>query len=95
MRQCIVPEPFGIVAVESISLGVPVVGSELGGIPEVVDKYGAVAPPSPEKIAEAVAKVLEAHYDREEMRLYAHKKFGVENVERLVEIFNKVAGSRG
>ncbi len=47
------PEPFGIVAV-----GVPVVGSGLGGI---------VAPPSPEKIAEAVAKVLEAHYDRDFM----------------------------
>ncbi len=46
------PEPFGIVAV-------------LGGIPEIVDKYGAVAPPSPEKVAEAVAKVLEAHYDRD------------------------------
>jgi glycosyltransferase involved in cell wall biosynthesis len=29
------PEPFGIVAV-----GVPVVGSGLGGIPEIVDKYG-------------------------------------------------------
>jgi glycosyltransferase involved in cell wall biosynthesis len=37
------PESFGIVAVESISLGVPVVGSGLGGIPEIVDKYGAVA----------------------------------------------------
>ncbi len=61
------PEPFGIVAVESISLGVPVVGSGLGGIPEIVDKYGAVAPPSPEEVAEAVAKVLEAHYDRDFM----------------------------
>jgi glycosyltransferase involved in cell wall biosynthesis len=89
------PEPLPTVAVESVSLGVPVVGSGLGGIPEIVDKYGAVAPPLPEKIAEAVVKVLEMRYDREEMRLYAHKKFGVENVERLVEIFNKVAGSRG
>ena len=71
------------------------VGSRLGGIPEIVDRYSAVAPLLPEKIAEAVVKVLGAHYDREEMRLYAHKKFGVENVERLVEIFNKVAGSRG
>lgn len=32
------PESFGIVAVEFISLGVPVVGSGLGGIPEIVDK---------------------------------------------------------
>jgi hypothetical protein len=32
-----------------------------------VDKYGAVVPPSPEKVAEAVAKVLEMYYDREEI----------------------------
>jgi glycosyltransferase involved in cell wall biosynthesis len=82
------------VAVESVTLGVPVVGSGLGGIPEIVDRYGAVAPPSPERIAEAVAKVLEMHYDREEMKRYAFEKFGAENVERLVRILDKVA-SRG
>jgi hypothetical protein len=43
-----------------------VVGSRLGGILEIVDRYGAVAPPSPEKI-EAVVKVLETRYDRKEM----------------------------
>ncbi len=41
------PETLGLVAVESISQGVPVVGS--GGIPEVADRYGAVAPPLQEK----------------------------------------------
>ena len=35
------PEPLPTVAVESVSLGVPVVGSGLGGIPEIVDRYGA------------------------------------------------------
>ena len=34
------PEHLGLVAVESIDLGIPVVGSGLGGIPEVVDWYG-------------------------------------------------------
>jgi glycosyltransferase involved in cell wall biosynthesis len=38
-------------SVESISLGAPVVGSRLGGIPEIVDRYSAVTPPLPEKIA--------------------------------------------
>jgi hypothetical protein len=36
-----------------------------------VDRYGVVASPSPEKMAEATTKVLEAHYDREEMMRYA------------------------
>jgi len=31
-----------------------VVGSRLGGIPDIVDRYSAVASLSPEKIAEAV-----------------------------------------
>jgi glycosyltransferase involved in cell wall biosynthesis len=88
------PEPLGLVAIESISLGVPVVGSGLGGIPEIVDRYGIMASPLPEKIAEAMAKVLEIHYDREEMKRYAFGKFGIENVERLVEIFGRVLGRR-
>ncbi len=65
------PEPLPTAAVESVSLGVPVVESWLGGIPEIVDRYGVVTSSSPEKIAEATAKVLEAHYDREEMMRYA------------------------
>ena len=60
------------------------VGSGLGGIPEIVDRYGAVAPPSPERIAEAVAKVLETHYDREDMRKYVFEKFGGGDVERFL-----------
>jgi glycosyltransferase involved in cell wall biosynthesis len=84
------PEPLPTVAIESISLGVPVVGSGLGGIPEIVDKYGAVAPPLPEKIAEAVVKVLEAHYDREEMRRYAFEKFGDGNVEKFLSLLQSL-----
>jgi starch synthase len=34
-------EPLPTVAVESVSFGDPVVGSGLGGMPEVVDGYGA------------------------------------------------------
>jgi hypothetical protein len=60
-----------------------VVGLGLGSIPEIVDRYGAVAPPLPEEIAKAVAKVLKTHYGREDMRKYAFEKFGDGNVERL------------
>ena len=62
------------------------VGSRLGGIPEIVDRYSAVTPPLPEKIAEAVVKVLEMRYDREEMRRYAFEKFGSGNVERFLSL---------
>jgi glycosyltransferase involved in cell wall biosynthesis len=74
------------VAVESVTLGVPVVGSGLGGIPEIADRYGAVTSPLPERIAEAVAKVLDSRYDREEMRRYAFEKFCRGNVERSLSL---------
>jgi len=35
-----------------------------------------VTPPMPGKRAETMVKVLEAHYDREEMMRYAFGKFG-------------------
>jgi hypothetical protein len=58
-------------------------GSGLG-IPEIMDRYDVVASPSPEKIAEAVVKVLETHYDREEMMRYVFEKFGGGNVKRFL-----------
>jgi hypothetical protein len=54
--------------------GDPVMGSGLG-IPEIMDRYDVVVSSSPEKIAEAVVKVLETHYDREEMMRYVFEKF--------------------
>ncbi len=51
-------EAFGIVLLEAQALGVPVVGSDVGGIPETMDvgKSGLVAPAGD---AEAIAGVLE------------------------------------
>jgi len=49
-----------------------------------VDRYGVVVMPLPEEIAKAVAKVLEAHYDREEMMRYAFEKFGGGDMERFL-----------
>ncbi len=49
-----------------------------------------MAPPSPEEVAEAVAKVLETRYDREEMRRYAFEKFGVGNVERFLSLLQSL-----
>ena len=84
------PEPLPTVAVESVTLGVPVVGSGLGNITEIVDRYGAVAPPLSEEIAKAVAKVLDSRYDREEMRKYAYGKFGGGKVERFLGVVSEV-----
>ena len=54
------PEPFGLVAAESISLGIPVVGSNRGGIPEIVNNYGITTNLTPEEVAKAISTIYRA-----------------------------------
>lgn len=57
-------EGLGIVLLEAQALGVPVIGTNVGGIPDVIEneKNGLLVPPSDAKaIAEAVARLLSDH----------------------------------
>ncbi|HEX8649119.1 MAG TPA: glycosyltransferase family 4 protein [Thermoleophilaceae bacterium] len=59
-------ESFGIVLVESLACGTPVVGSDLGAIPEVVDSESVgrlFSGDSPEAVARALAEALELAAD--------------------------------
>jgi glycosyltransferase involved in cell wall biosynthesis len=54
-------EPFGIVVLEAASLGVPVVASRVGGLPEIVDdgRSGVlVSPDNVDKLERAIAALL-------------------------------------
>ena len=53
-------EPFGIVALEAMAAGTPVVVSDVGGLSEVVDNgiTGLRASPHPEAIANAILDIL-------------------------------------
>ncbi len=53
-------EPFGLVAIEAMACGIPVIASNEGGLPDFVnDKVGAlVEPENPTKLAEAVRQTL-------------------------------------
>lgn len=59
-------EGFGLVAVEAMLAGVPVVASDVGGLPEVVGDAGVLVPPEdPKALGAAVAGLLT---DRERAR---------------------------
>jgi glycosyltransferase involved in cell wall biosynthesis len=55
-------EGFGRVVVEAMLAGKPVVGTNVGGIPEIIDEglTGFIVPPfSPEPLAQAIIKILQ------------------------------------
>ena len=53
-------EPFGIVALEGIAVGLPIVASRAGGLEEIVEasRGGLLVPPNPRKLAEAMGELF-------------------------------------
>jgi glycosyltransferase involved in cell wall biosynthesis len=74
-------EPFGIVVLEYLASGIPVVASNVGGIPEIVDDaVGILVPPGD---AEALAGAIERLLDDPDARL----RMGREGRRRVEERF--------
>ena len=77
----ITAESFGITLLEAMASGTPVVGSNVGGIPEVINNCGfIVEPSSPKKLSDAVITLL----DDEDLR----KKFGRKGRKRVEEKYS-------
>ena len=53
-------EPLGLVGLESIACGTPVIGSNIGGIPEYINKNNGLLfdPNEPEELANIVSTIL-------------------------------------
>jgi glycogen(starch) synthase len=93
-------EPFGIVALEGMATGVPVVASQVGGLAEVIehDRTGIfVYPRNPESIAWGVDRIL-SNYDHakwltQNAREKLHKTYTWEAVAmKTVEVYKKAVG---
>lgn len=77
------PEPFGGVVMEAMALGLPVIGTGIGGTPEQVaeGETGFLVPPAaPEEMAAAIGK-LAAEPDR-------RRRMGASGRRRVAEKFN-------
>lgn len=89
------PEPFGIVVIEAMVSGCPVVASQIGGIPDIVvdGETGLLVPPAnPIELHDAIARLLKqpdlmdrmGQAGRERAQLFAADMV-VPRIERLYE----------
>ena len=67
-------EGFGLTVLEAMACGVPVVVSDRGSLPEVVDSAGTIVPPTADALARSLAKLLRDPKRVEEMGKRAHRR---------------------
>lgn len=82
------PEGFGRVTMEAVACGLPVVGSNLGGIPEALDESVAIlVKPSYFNFYKAINFLLKNKNVliklKSNTRLYAEKNFSIKNLEMI------------
>jgi glycosyltransferase involved in cell wall biosynthesis len=89
-------EGFGIVLLEALASGLPVVGTQVGGIKDIITpEVGALVPPaSPESLANAILDILtnEDRYSqiREQAVPYVRNRFTWKTkVQEIIEIYRK------
>jgi teichuronic acid biosynthesis glycosyltransferase TuaC len=91
-------ESFGMVLVEALACGTPVVATRCGGPEDIVnERVGVLVPPEdPEALATAIAHVLDKgdSFDPAELRSYALRQFGLDSVgARLRALYEEALGS--
>jgi glycosyltransferase involved in cell wall biosynthesis len=86
------PEPFGGVVMEAMSLGLPVVGTNIGGTPDQIaeGETGFLIPPSdPKALAQALTRLIENPRLREFMaqaaRTRIETQFPISETIRKIE----------
>lgn len=88
-------ETFSIVIAENLSMGIPVIATDIGGIPEVLpSSFGMLIPPKDEEaLAGAMISMMDKYtkYDTEEMRNYVEEHFSYDVVgHQFFEIYRGI-----
>ena len=89
------PEPFGLVMIEALATGTPVITTRRGAAPEIVEhgRTGAVCD-THDELVDAVRRV--GLIDRSDCRTAARHRFGTElMVERHLWAYRRLLGARG
>ena len=70
-------EPLGLVGIESIATGTPVIGSDVGGIKEYIDKTNGFLfnPDQPKQLTDLILKIFSNHIKGKSIKYNFIKKF--------------------
>ncbi|MBP1847369.1 glycosyltransferase involved in cell wall biosynthesis [Rhizobium petrolearium] len=88
------PEPFGLVMIEAMACGTPVIAFRCGSVPEVIDE--GVSGVLVDSVQEAVENIEWAlRLDRRKVRATFEKRFTAERMARdYVDIYRQLPGTR-
>jgi glycosyltransferase involved in cell wall biosynthesis len=94
IHASVLPEPFGLVVVEAMGLGVPVIAARLGAPADVVAEGSGLLfdPTSPGELAAALARLVEEHATREALRRGALARAQDFSVQRTMQALEAVYG---
>jgi len=86
------PEPFGLVVVEAMMCGTPVIGHGIGAVPElVVDGESGILGASLDELAERGRDAFSLN--REAIAAYAEKRFSMESMAKsYLELYRSIVG---
>lgn len=87
------PEPFGIVAIEALSAGRPVVASSTGGLPEIIEhgRSGLLVPPGDaEALADAMHRLVAEPALRERLGAGALERSAAFGEQRIVDAIEEL-----
>ena len=94
-------EPFGRVVVEAMGLGIPVIATNTGGIPEIIEDgiSGILVPPKdPDSLSQALLDLISDEEKRKQIGEMGYKRFREHftmsrTIEEIQQLYQEVLGS--